>query len=99
MNVYNILATFDYVDFLYDIYVDTIEAWTAEEALALFCEKTFDFKQMYFISGNHAYSVLQKCYFKAFPMLIDKENPQRFLCLPYRPRKENFITTERKKNT
>ena len=86
MNTYVILACSDPAFQIYDIFIDTVEAWTAPDAMRLWAERTFAFKQMYQLHG----SWLCKCLgglteFRAYPLMIDKDNPKQYLYLPYKP--------------
>lgn len=98
MNTYYILAAQDALDTIYDIYIDTVEAWSAHDALKAWCEKTFAFKEMYYLGYNHAVSRINPCAcYRAFPVMLDKTNPQRFFCLSYIPHQNEFYNTRKEK--
>ncbi len=64
-----ILACSDLATETYDIYIDTVEAWTANEAIKKFFIDNFSFKEMGTIRGSRVCT--SKTIFKAFPILID----------------------------
>ena len=69
MNQYQILACSDLYTETFDIYVDTVEAWTANDAIKKFFTDNFEFSQIGTVRG----SVLSTAHamFCAFPILID----------------------------
>lgn len=69
MNQYMILACSDYCQQCFDIYIDTIEAMTAPQAIEKFFRENFAFKEMGTIHGSVLCTALTM--FKAVPILID----------------------------
>lgn len=69
MNQYAILACSDLTTETFDIYIDTVEAWTANEAIKKFFTENFSFKQMGSIRGCKLCT--SQTIFRAFPILID----------------------------
>ena len=69
MNCYMILACSDYYQQVFDIYIDTVEAWSAPQAIQKFFKDNFAFKEMGTINGSVLVTKFAR--FKAVPTLID----------------------------
>ena len=69
MNHYMILACSDYFQKVFDIYIDTVEARTAAEAIQQFFKDNFPFKETGTIRGSILCTAT--AHFKAVPTLID----------------------------
>ena len=69
MNQYMILASSENLTEVYDVYIDTIEAHTAHEAITKFFKKYFSFDKMGTVRGSRLCTYYAS--FKALPILID----------------------------
>ena len=92
MNAYMILASSDLYTETYDIYIDTVEAWTANEAIKKFFIDNFAFDNMGTIRGAVLCTALTQ--FKAVPILIDTSSREDAQLLIY-----NFYNLSRKEDT
>lgn len=64
-----ILACSDYFQQVFDIYIDTVEAWSAQQAIEQFFKDNFPFKEMGTIHGSLLCTAT--AHFKAVPTLFD----------------------------
>lgn len=81
MNQYQILACSDLCNNVFDIYIDTVEAWTSNLAIEKFFKQNFSFKEMGTIRGSCLCT--STAIFKAVPILIDtssREDVQYYIC-------------------
>ena len=69
MNQYAILACSDLASEIFDIYIETVEAWTSNEAIQKFFADNFSFKEMGTVRGSKLCTSVT--IFQAFPILID----------------------------
>ena len=78
MNTYVILAASDAAHNIFDIYIDTIEAWTAFEAMEKFRNQYFSLTDT---SNVQFGGMLQTktTLFKAFPIVLDTDNRFRYI--------------------
>ncbi len=78
MNRYDILQASDVMHNVFDIYIDTVDAWTAKEAITEFRDKYFGFMK-YGVYGSRLHTDTQL--FQAFPTRLDTDHPQRYIYL------------------
>lgn len=78
MNRYDILLASDVAHEIFDIYIDTVDAWTAKDAITEFRNKHFGLMK-YRVYGSRLYTDAQL--FQAFPTRLDTEHPQRYIYL------------------
>lgn len=78
MNTYIILAASDVVHKIFDIYIDTVEAWTAFEAIEKFRNLHFGLMSKD-CTTNGGMLQTRQTLFKAFPIVLDTDNRFRYI--------------------
>lgn len=98
VNRYDIIMASDVAHEIFDIYIDTIDAWTAKDAITEFCNKHFAFEK-YRVYGGRLFT--ETYLFQAFPTRLDTDHPSSYIFLleDAKPLKtlQNFTNFERRK--